>query len=436
MALFPRQLRFPPLAVLALLACQSSRHPSPHSGQLPVTPLLAPTVGPCRATVAPRNAFPVDGGIQVPDPWPLAYSDTLLSPADIDSLRARMSTDATTYLRDGAAFVLGRRAPEDSIPGLASVLPMDNQSAFVRGLAGHPPFRTVHTLPARFGLMLRLPSDAVDVATASERLRVPVDSLDPNTAQRLLASDDIDNQVAGTRLLSTPGIPLPTDLFAGLRPQAFPSLVRSLASRPDVPAETWLTLLGLVTYRVRANPRTWSAPWVSLRDAVPLTDPALQNAVRASVSSLASITGLPLAVLSALRCGDARVLDRIEHSLAHALRCGTGTDHWRSLATAAEVIATQALPPEESTSALVQLVHDAGADVRVLEALAPAAVALPPASARPIVEALALSRDPGVLAALLEQLALHVQHARALPLGVRMGLLILQPDFSTGAPWR
>jgi cyclophilin family peptidyl-prolyl cis-trans isomerase len=58
-----------------------------------------------------------------------------------------------------------------------------------------------------------------------------------------------------------------------------------------------------------------------------------------------------------------------------------------------------------------------------LEAVAEALVEFTPAIARPMLQELAASRDPGVLAAVLDALALHVQHARALPTPVRERLL-------------
>ncbi len=64
-----------------------------------MVPLPASTRDPRGGTVPLRDASPMDHGIPVTDPWGLAYADAPLSPAEVSSFRARMTTDATSYLR-------------------------------------------------------------------------------------------------------------------------------------------------------------------------------------------------------------------------------------------------------------------------------------------------------------------------------------------------
>ena len=69
------------------------------------------------------------------------------------------------------------------------------------------------------------------------------------------------------------------------------------------------------------------------------------------------------------------------------------------------------------------MLRDASGDARVLEGVAETIGILPPAGARRVLTELIRSRDPGVLAATLEQLTLHVQLARALTAAQRDQLL-------------
>jgi cyclophilin family peptidyl-prolyl cis-trans isomerase len=85
------------------------------------------------------------------------------------------------------------------------------------------------------------------------------------------------------------------------------------------------------------------------------------------------------------------------------------------MAAQADVLGGVSGDPVRRAQALELLSVAAQGNPRVLEAVAGAVVNLPPSVARGLLLTLSQQRDAGVMAALLEALTLHVQHARAIP---------------------
>jgi cyclophilin family peptidyl-prolyl cis-trans isomerase len=160
-----------------------------------------------------------------------------------------------------------------------------------------------------------------------------------------------------------------------------------------------------------------------LREQVPTADPVVRAALASALQSLQPIEFGNPSVTAHFRCENAQSADILLGRLQHTLTCAGDSFLWRAQTAQAQVLANAAFPAELRLAHLRRLLVAASSDVRVLEALAEPVCLLEPPAARPLVHDLSLQRDPGVLAALLEQLTLHVQHANVLPAAQRRALL-------------
>jgi cyclophilin family peptidyl-prolyl cis-trans isomerase len=159
-------------------------------------------------------------------------------------------------------------------------------------------------------------------------------------------------------------------------------------------------------------PRQWCNAWRAVRDAVPAAVDAWADLVAATTD--ADEAPLPPAVASALRCDDASVLDGRTGIPEATLHCALPGHEALAAAAQAAVWGESRGPARVRAGALETLRSSARGDARILEAVAEAITKLPPPAAVPLIRRLAAERDPGVLAALLGGLVLHVQHARVL----------------------
>ena len=342
------------------------------------------------------------------DRWSRAYSATPLAPDELrDLLAEAVLTDG-----DGAALALGRRAPLNELNAIVGTLPQPRLDAFLRGLTGRPigsaPF------PASWQSRWTQRAPSIALATLIGKNAFVLDPPLASLSESRLVDGDLGHQIAGARSLQNASIPVPgVPALTALQPVAFPLAIRAIAQHGGVTAGTWLSLIATVGSRVHTNPRSWSGAWMSLMDAAPTTDPAIQGALLGVEAAVTQVDLQPPGVLAAYHCAIALRYDRLDQG-QRTETCADGAEAWRSLATLAER-ARPPLAPSVLAEQLRALLTRGGSDPRVLEPIAQASVLLPPANARPIILQLLANRDPGVLAALLEALHAHLAHARALP---------------------
>lgn len=320
-------------------------------------------------------------------------------------------TEAAQADGESAALALGRRVPLDTLPAVIGTLPSQRADDFLRGLAG----RSLGAIPLPGPWGLRWNQSPPSIALATVLAKNPI-VLDPALAARseaLLLDGDLVHQIAGARSLQNPNVPIPSvGSLAALHPVAFPLAMRALTQHGSVPVGHWTSLLATIGARVHPAPRSWGGAWISLMDAAPSADPTVRAALLALEPQVTQVELQPAGVLAAYRCAIALRYDRIDQG-HRTETCATGPDQWRSLAALAERARPPA-PPTLVAEVLRTLIAQGQSDPRVLEPVAQAVVTLPVASARPVLLQLADSRDPGVLAALLEALVGHLPHARSL----------------------
>lgn len=313
---------------------------------------------------------------------------------------------------ESAALALGRHVPLDTLQAAIAPLPTANHAAFLRGLSGRALGRIA--LPAPWGLQWNQDPPSTALATLFAENPIVLDAPLIARAEGLLLDGDIDHQVAGARALQNTSIPLPSvTSLSSLHPVAFPIAMRALSHRGGVPVPLWSSLVATLGARVHPNPRSWSNAWLSLMDALPPDDPTLRAQLLSLEPTLTQVEIQPPSALAAYRCAIALRFDRLDQG-HRAESCATGTEQWRSLVAIAER-ARQPMAPTLVAESLRNVITQGQSDARVLEAVAEAAVALPTTYARPILLQLSDSRDPGVLAVLLQRLATNPAHARALP---------------------
>ena len=331
-----------------------------------------------------------------------------------------------------AVYVLGRRVPAERMEAVLSQLPSRLHAVFARAAAGRAPALQRPTLPAEFTDFTQLWRAEPGVGAWIGRVHATVPTVTDAVLRRHLASGRTDDQIVGARMLASPSASVPVDLIAGLPPAASTIAFRAVAyltnelRRPPPPGR-WREWIASTSVRLRSNPRAWAGPWLTLLDAAPRTDPDTRAALLTELAVVREVAVGEASVDAAFRCANARAQDAISGTMTATPACANGEHRWRSLVAQAQ--AAVALPTVPERLAVLQRIQrEAGADARVLEALAEALGELPPTTARPMLTQLASSRDPGVLAVLLEGMALHVQHARALPATVRRDLI--QSPFS------
>ena len=369
------------------------------------------------AVVAPARPAARDVAAERPDAppapvrsdrWTRAYSDDVLDPATYQAWLA----EAAEPDGEAAAFALGRRSPLGSLNATMGRLPSTRTDAFLRGLAG----RSLGAIPIPAGWTARWSEEPPSVALGTLLGKNPI-PLEPGVAaltEPMLLDADLEHQVAAARSLQNATVPLPaSSTLLALHPAALALAARSLALHGGAPARLWIDLLDGVGARARANPRSWSGAWLALVDASPTSDAAVRAALLALEPSLAEVALTPAGVAAAFRCAVALRLDRLDEG-HRSEACAVGPDEWRSLAAVAE----RSRPPVEPRlvdATLRNVLSRAGDQALVLEAVARSALELPTATAWPLLMLMVESRDPGVLATLLEGLHGHPDVARALP---------------------
>lgn len=342
------------------------------------------------------------------DRWTRAYSDDVLDPATLQAWMA----EAAEPDGESAAFGLGRRAPINALNAALGRIPSTRMDAFLRGLVG----RQLGAVSIPAGWTARWAEEPPSVALGTLLGKNPI-ALDPAMAARsepMLLDGDLEHQVAGARSLQNATVPIPpVGTLLGLHPVALALAARSLGLHGGVASRLWVDLLTSVGARVRSNPRSWAGAWMALVDAAPTGDSAVRSALLGLEPTLAEISLSPTGVQAAFHCSVALRLDRLDQG-HRSEACATGPEEWRSLATVAE----RSRPPMEVRlvdSTLRNVLSRAADQPRVLEAVAQSAAFLPPATAQPLLLLLVESRDPGVLATLIEALRAHPDLARAFP---------------------
>lgn len=348
--------------------------------------------------------------------WGLGYAQR---PLDAE-LRSELLVAAASTEVDraaGAAFVLGRRLSTQELAQVSSILPFATLTDFARGVAGRP----LGSAPRDLGVLARLlslPHARQIVAVVVSRFRLVLSGESLALIPRLLASLSLADQCAGARLLDASNAPVPAvALLTGLHPVALVLAAQSLQHHAGVASSLWTSLLDVVSARVRANPRAWANSLLALSRVAPSTDPFVRERLIGLPSVLEGLDLQPIGVSAAFRCALALRADQLDNGVRTA-RCASGPDRWQSLVAQVELMGDR-----PTLQALRRVLSEAPDDVRVREAVARSVVKLPPAAARPLVLLLSETTDPGVLAALLEALVLHVQHLRALPEATREALL-------------
>lgn len=408
------------LAFLLLTACEGTptpprSEPRQQPTAIDVTP-AQPAPTPTDAA-ADRAAPPVRPRVD----WSEAYDARPLPDARVLSLQLSAQSDGEP-LAEHAAFVLGRRLSADRMASVLSVLPSRLLPYFARGASGRGADAQPASLPPSVSAGLAQPHPDVALATWVFRSRRPLQGIRPEQMRRLFASPRPDDQLVAARILVSPNVDAPFDLVEYLQPVPMAVAFRSISLRASTVPQWWHRWIDTLALRVRANPRAWGNTWLALLDAAPKAEVEVRTALIAGLTSLQGITTGDESVDAAFRCRNAATLDGLSGALSTVATCADEAHHWRSLV--ARVRYTREHPTDPQKAAiLTQVLRDASGDLRVLEALPEAVVELPPGMARPLLQEIAASRDPGVLAALLEALALHVQHARVLPSSLREQLI-------------
>jgi cyclophilin family peptidyl-prolyl cis-trans isomerase len=356
----------------------------------------------------------------VPD-WSEAYSSVPLHDARIVSLQLAAQSEVGEA-GDLAAFVLGRRCPTERISALLATLPPQLVPVFARGAAGRLPTQQPGSLPASLASFFSGPHPDLAVSTWVYRSRKTIPGPVPTVLQAMTVSSRPEDQLAAARLFAAPNVTPPFELVEYMSPIPMAVAFHAIALRnPTIPL-SWKRWLETVAIRTRANLRAWSPAWISLLAEAPRTDPDVRSAILAALAVVRDATAHDPSVDSAFRCANAVTADALGGTPNVVLHCADESFAWRSLV--AQVRFVKETPANAERVAILQrVIAQAAGDARVLEAIPEAAMTLAPGLARPILQTLARNRDPGVLAALLEALTLHVQHARSLPSSLREQLL-------------
>jgi cyclophilin family peptidyl-prolyl cis-trans isomerase len=414
-----------PLALVfatVLLSCQGERPSPPPHADPPTRPTPVDVL-----TVDSSRPLP-DATTDLPRPvaqrhadWAEAYDPRPLPDARVISLQLAAQSEGGE-LAEHAAFVLGRRLAVERISSVLSVLPSRLLPQFARGASGRGADAQPATLPTTVFAALSAPHPDVALATWVFRSRKPVQGVRPDQMRRLLASPREDDQLAGARLLVSPSVDAPFDLIEYLRPIPMAVAFRSVSLRASTVPAWWHRWVDSLSLRVRANPRAWGNTWLALLDSVPRTDVEVRSALLAALPTLREVSTGSDGVDAAFRCRVASTLDSLNGAITAIPTCAEETFRWRSLVARIRYTRERNTDPQRA-GILAQVLRDSSGDLRVLEALPEAIVELPVGLARPMLQEIAASRDPGVLAALLEALVLHVQHARTLPSSMREQLI-------------
>jgi len=349
--------------------------------------------------------------------WGAAWVTAPLTEAEVSTWLIGTQT-AVPLTATHAAFVLGRRAPTARVSAVLSQLPPSLRDAFARGAAGRTAELQRGSFPLAFGDFASAPHADLTLATWVFRARAEAPGLTEAAMRRFLASERVDDQIGAARLLTALNVPPSYDLVEYLSPVAATLAFRSTVTRPLTPPPPWRRWIETVSLRLRANPRAWGNTWLALAESAPRTVPDVRAALLPALVSVAEVDLGDARTTAEFRCANAVTRDLLSGAIDAVNTCAPENLRWRSFIALARY-AKEGTLARDRVSALHASWRGANGDARVLAAVAEAVVEFAPAVARPMLVELANSRDPGVLAATLDALALHVQHARALPTAVR-----------------
>jgi cyclophilin family peptidyl-prolyl cis-trans isomerase len=396
-------------------ACSREVNHSPSGSQSGPDAVAADSSRPARQPTIPVRAETDDEQV-IREAIIAGYPDTPLAPADVDRLLGAAAASRSAAVRRAWIFAAARRTPTGLLGRVVGETVPADADTLARALSG----RDRSAGPAVFPPVLVPATDepwTTARATVAQRFQLAVNP--PPAATSMLFRPSHAEQLAGARLVGSPTVPVPDASALDLAPAfAIPSLVRSLSSRNEATSAMWAALLTRTSLAVRRAPRIWASAWRAVRD-VAATRPELARAVAEAVATASLAEGLPDRTASSFRCENAVAADRAGGRPDATLRCAAPGFEWIALAAQAEVLGSAATLPDRRVADLTELLRQSGGHPQVAEAVAEAAVRLPPLAARPLLRRLAAERDAGVLAAVLDALTLHVQHARTLPPGVR-----------------
>ncbi len=382
-------------------------------GDAPAPPPPSPSADAAAVVDAHHHPQSVD--------WSEAYGAQALDGPRLAALRLALQSNDEDAAQE-AAFTLGRRAPVESFGSVLGVLPERLLREFARGAAGRTAEAQPAQMPTPFATMLTWPHPPLEVVSWAARAHATVPGFAAPMHRALLASDRLDDQIAGARLIHAPNVPIAIDLIGGLRPLPMALAFAAVAARGSTVPDAWSEWIRGVSVRLAASPRAWAQTWLALVSSAPLTDPGVRAAFLGTADVVLTVSTGEAAVDASFRCEAARHYDLLTGTTARIDACAADSHRWRSLVAKARFLVRRPNDPGAGV-ALLQLAREAQGDARVLEAVATASVALAPGLARPTLMLLAGSTDPGVLAALLDGLTLHVQHARTIPTSQRERML-------------
>lgn len=402
------------LLVAALSACQS---PGAVSGRTatdapavriaPPTPditLQSPDVTLDGARLPPPSPSPAS-----PSPWWEAWDDTPLSDLDEDRLLRNLS-DPVEDVRRAAAMALARRGASARMESTRGLIPAILRVDYLRALHARPRDRLP---PGWTGLReyTDAPETRALVLTLTARLGIPLTPNSRDWPVGLLASARLDDQRVGARLLAQRDATLPSPgIVLGVSAPVAAVLARALATRADLPPQHADAIVNAWLERALLQPRDWAVPVLAFAQHLP--DPGRATpGLRAALTSLQAVPLDDNRVRSRFRCRVA--VQRVRLGDAGAVT-GCGLDPNDGFEAIAAVEASRITPPSERVGRYRALLGTHAHQARVLTAIAEQLGELTPAQALPLVRNLMGSGDPGVTAALLDTLMLHVQHFRAL----------------------
>lgn len=402
------------LAALGLLgglgACPSKPAPSLQPDAVAVTQIPAPldasleTAPDAPAPLAdtPRadaSSVDVARATATAPFWHEGYLSGALSESRVTALRA-LARDPSLPASAMAAFVLGRRVPRGQLETVLGEIPEARLEDFVRGIMGRVPTDGLTAL-GRLAALLDRPVPSGVTAALVQRFKLPLGGLH-GLPLRWLASSQLDEQLIGAQLAAAPDADsISPALIAGLHPIALSTLARSMRGRsPDVRHGFEAQALALLGERVALHPRSWANGVRTLLETADFDDAAVRLAFADQMTRLEGVRLDPPSVGAAFRCAVAVVADRVL-SGERVMRCAEGAERWRSLAARAERIAAET-PPRDAVARLQAILREAGGEFRVLEAVARAATHTEGAADPALLQSLARTNEPGVLAELLE----------------------------------
>ncbi|MEZ4393191.1 MAG: peptidylprolyl isomerase [Polyangiales bacterium] len=413
------------LAALGLLgglgACPSKPAPPPQPDVVAVTQIpAAPDAARESAPDAPAPRADAPGAdVRAADVaratapfWHEGYPSGTLPQGRVTALRA-LARDPSLPESATAAFVLGRRVPRAQLESVLGEIPEARLEDFVRGMMGRVPADGPAAL-GRLAALLDRPTPSGVTAALVQRFKLPLGGLH-GLPLRWLASSQLDEQLIGAQLAASPDADsLSPALITGLHPIALSTLARSMKGRsPDVRHGFEAQALALLGERVALHPRSWANGVRTLLETADFDDAAVRLAFADQVPRLEGVRLDPPSVGAAFRCAVAVVADRVL-SGERVMRCAEGSERWRSLAARAERIAAET-PPREPVARLQAVLREAGGEFRVLEAVARAATHTEGAADPALLQSLARTNEPGVLAELLEGLVGIVERGARAP---------------------